>query len=440
MVLLAFLLGLSLGVGFWFWRKQLLQKQLEKMLGTLQKDANSPALSVVSRLRREILLSNQHQFKLEEELQIWQRLLQVAPMGYLQVDEENQLLWCNEQARQWLQIERWEPGQMRLLLELVRSYELDQLIEQTRHQQQPDIQEWEFHPPCLDGAAMSEVRSLMLKASSWPLPQGQVGVFLENQQPLIELSLSRKQWFSDLAHELRTPLTAIRLVAEALQGRLEHPARRWVDQMINETDRLIQLVQDWLDITNLEKNPTQSLTYQSVELRSLIDRAWQSLEPLAQLRQLTLNYHGDERIWIEADKARLTQVFLNLLDNSIKHSPPQAAIQVEVTRLEPEISNSDIVNNYSSLQIDIIDSGAGFCEADLPYVFERLYRGDASRQRQQDTSKNLETKGRSDGSGLGLSIVEQIIQAHNGSIQASNHPQTGGAWLQIKLPEGKPSS
>lgn len=440
MMLLAFLLGLSLGVGFWFWRKQLLQRQLEKMLGTLQKDANSPALSVVSRLRREILLSNQHQLHLEEELQIWQRLLQVAPVGYLQVDEENQLLWCNEQARQWLQIERWEPGQMRLLLELVRSYELDQLIEQTRRQQQSDIQEWEFHPPCLDGAAMSEVRSLMLKASSWPLPQGQVGVFLENQQPLIELSQSRRQWFSDLAHELRTPLTSIRLVAEVLQGRLENPARRWVDQMINEIDRLIQLVQDWLDITNLEKNPTQSLTYQSVELRSLIERAWQSLEPLAQRSQLTLNYRGDDRIWIEADKARLTQVFLNLLDNSIKHSPPQAAIQVEVTRLPSETSNSDIVNNYSSLQIDIIDSGKGFSEPDLPHVFERLYRGDASRQRQQDTFKNSEATGRSDGSGLGLSIVQQIIQAHNGSIKASNHPKTGGAWLQIKLPEAKPLS
>lgn len=437
MVLLAFLLGLSLGVGFWFWRKQLLQKQLEKMLGTIQKDATSPALSVVSRLRREILLSNQHQFHLEEELQIWQRLLQVSPVGYLQVDEENQLLWCNEKARQWLHIERWEPGQMRLLLELVRSYELDQLIEQTRHQQQPDIQEWEFHPPCLDGAAMSEVRSLMLKASSWPLPQGQVGVFLENQQPLIELSQSHRQWFSDLAHELRTPLTSIRLVAEALQGRLEPPASRWVDQLLNETDRLIQLVQDWLDITNLEKNPTQSLTYQSVELQSLINRAWQSLEPLAQRKQITLNYRGDDSIWIKADQARLTQVFLNLLDNSIKHSPPQTAIQVEVTRLEPEMSNSETIENHDIAQIDIIDSGVGFSRPDLPHVFERLYRGDASRQRQQDTSKDSGVKGRSSGSGLGLSIVQQIIQAHNGSIQARNHPQTGGAWLQIKLPEGK---
>jgi two-component system phosphate regulon sensor histidine kinase PhoR len=450
MILLAFLLGVALGVGFWLWRKHRLQQQLEQMLGALQTDSSSPALSVVSRLRREIAIANQRREELEEELQIRQRLLEVAPLGYLQVDEENRLLWCNEQARQLLQIEPWEPGQIRLLLELVRSYELDQLIEQTRHQQKPDVQKWIFYPPCLDGAAMGEVRSLALRASSWPLPQGQVGVFLENQQPLVELSQSRNQWFSDLAHELRTPLTSIHLVAEALQGRLEPPARRWVDQLLHETNRLIQLVQDWLELSNLEKHPSKSLSYESVELRSLIHSVWQTLEPLAQPYQLTLSYRGPKTIWIKADQARLTQVFLNLFDNSIKHSPPQEAIRVEVTCIESETFKSDIsadslgnsipsgssypLSDRYSLQIDIIDSGSGFSESDLPHVFERLYRGDASRQRQQ-VSKSLQASRKSSGSGLGLSIVQQIVQAHNGTIKASNHPETGGAWLQIKLPE-----
>lgn len=444
MVLLAFLLGLALGMGFWFRSKRRLQRQLEQMLGQLQSDGTTPALSVVSRLRREIALVNQHQGDLQEELQIQRRILQMAPVGYLQVDEENQLLWCNEQARYWLHIERWEPEPLRLLLEWVRSYELDQLIEQTRYQQQVNIQEWEFHPPCLDGAAMGEVRSLTLKASGLPLPKGQVGVFIENQQPLVELAQSRNQWFSDLAHELRTPLTSIQLVAEALQGRLELPASRWVEQLRQETDRLIQLVQDWLELSNLEKNPTKSLTYQSVELRSLIDSAWQTMEPIAKLEQITLSYQGNEQIWINADSDRLTQVFLNLFDNSLKHSPPQTTIRVEVSHLESvtkdqESQFSSLSNGQSQsfLQIDIIDYGSGFAEADLPHVFERLYRGDSSRQRQAvlaqaDIKKNS-------GSGLGLSIVQQIIQAHGGKIKASNHPETKGAWLQIKLPEGKPS-
>ena len=451
MVLLAFLLGLSFGIGFWFWHKHRMQRQLEHMLGILQTDRTSPSLSVVSRLRREIAIVNQHQEDLEEELRLRMRLLQVAPVGYLEVDDENQLLWCNEQARYWLHIERWEPTQLRLLLEWVRSYELDQLIENTRYQQQPKIQEWEFHPPCLDGAAMSEVRSLTLKASSWPLPKGQVGVFIENQQPIVDLSQSRNQWFSDLAHELRTPLTSIHLVAETLQGRLEPPTRLWVDKLLNETNRLIQLVQDWLELSNLEKNPSKSLTYQSLELESLIYSAWQTLEPLAQLHQLTLSYFGTDSIWIDADRDRLTQVFLNLFDNSIKHSPPKTAIQVEVSYIEPEapvgesladsffLLNTPTGRSRSSIQIDIIDSGVGFSASDLPHVFERLYRGDVSRQRQEVPSKQSVASRKSSGSGLGLCIVQQIIQAHGGTIKASNHPETGGAWLQIKLPEGKAS-
>lgn len=454
MVLLAFLLGLALGMGFWFFSKRRLQRQLEQMIGILQTDGNSPALSVVSRLRREIALVNQHQGNLQEELRIQRQLLQVAPVGYLQVDEENQLLWCNQQARYWLQIERWEPEPLRLLLEWVRSYELDQLIEHTRDHQQPNIQEWEFHPPCLDGAAMSEVRSLILKASSWPLPKGQVGVFIENQQPLVELSQSRNQWFSDLAHELRTPLTSIHLVGEALQGRLQPPASRWAEQLLQETDRLIQLVQDWLELSNLEKNPSKSLTYQAVELRSLIYSAWQTIEPIAKLEQFTLSYQGDDQVWINADRDRLIQVFLNLFDNSLKHSPPQTKIRVEVSYFEPEnlikdresqSLEDDFLLSTSQgranpfLQIDIIDYGSGFAESDLPHIFERLYRGDASRQRQAVLVKGSETIRKNSGSGLGLSIVKQIIQAHGGNIKASNHPETKGAWLHIKLPQGKSS-
>ncbi|HEY9649636.1 MAG TPA: ATP-binding protein [Coleofasciculaceae cyanobacterium] len=466
MTLLAFLLGLFLGIGIWLWQQRRLKRQLGKILGVLQPNVSSASLSVVSQLRSEIALAQQYREELQRELQIRQRLLQVAPLGYLQVDEENRLLWCNEQARQLLKIDRWEPGQLRLLLEVVRSYELDQLIEQTRERQQPNVYEWVFHPPYLDGEVMPEVRSLALKASSWPLPARQVGVFLENQQPLVERAQSRNQWVSDLAHELRTPLTSIRLVAETLQGRLKPPERRWVEQMLQEINRLIALVQDLLELSNLEKNPSQSFTYQSIELRSLIQSAWQTLEPLAQQKQLHLAYEASEPICIKGDRARLTQVFLNLIDNSIKHSPIGGAIQVEVHQLTESLSSqviedtttltslipsspptsgtlqigqwntldSQALGNRDIIQIDIIDAGVGFSESDLPHVFERLYRGDASRQRSPVSSGSLEASRSSSGSGLGLAIVKQIIQAHNGTVGARNHPETGGAWLQIKLP------
>ncbi|MBD0345822.1 MAG: histidine kinase, partial [Coleofasciculus sp. Co-bin14] len=81
MTLLAFLLGLTLGVGFWLWQKQRLQRQLRQMLGSLQTDTSSASLPTISRLRSQINLANHHREVLQEELQTHQRLLQVAPLG-----------------------------------------------------------------------------------------------------------------------------------------------------------------------------------------------------------------------------------------------------------------------------------------------------------------------------------------------------------------------
>jgi two-component system phosphate regulon sensor histidine kinase PhoR len=116
------------------------------------------------------------------------------------------------------------------------------------------------------------------------------------------------------------------------------------------------------------------------------------------------------------------QVFVNLLDNSIKYSPPQTTIQIS-----SEVSHSPY------LEINIIDSGPGFSSEDLPHIFERFYRGDKARYR-SPVMENTSTTTIA-GSGLGLAIVRQIIIAHQGMIKAMNHSETGGAWMQIQLPK-----
>jgi two-component system, OmpR family, phosphate regulon sensor histidine kinase PhoR len=436
MTLVAFFLGLAIGIGCWlYWRAGLYQ-QLEQLLRSLPAGASDLSLPLISRLRRGINLAKGHQQDLENELETWQQILEVAPLGYLIVDEENQLLWCNEQARQLLNIQRWESGQVRLLLEWVRSYELDQLIEQTRFQQQPMQQEWEFHPSYQDAEAIGKSASNMLRASTWPLPGEQVGVFLENRQALVELSQARDRGISDLAHELRTPLTSIRLVAETLQSRLEPPLSRLVDRLLPEINRLINLVQDWLELSQLEIDPSKKLNRKPLELKSLIESVWQTLEPLARSKELTLEYSGPDALWIEADESRLYRVFLNLLDNSIKYSPPQGMIHAEINL----IPGRDDLSRQ--VQVNIVDSGSGFPESDLPHVFERLYRGDPSRTRQSSALNPVGVPIANDrvgissttGTGLGLAIARQIILAHGGVITASNCPTTGGALLKIELP------
>lgn len=432
MILLAFLLGLGIGICLWLWQYTQLQAKLRRLLRTVSSNETEVSLGTIPRLRQEIVSVQQQREQLQTQLQTWEQLMRAAPVGYLQVDEENQLLWCNQQAQQLLGVQRWEPGQIRLLLEWVRSYELDQLIEQTRERQQPQVKEWLFHQASVDAAALSELRALTLKAVGLPLPAGQVGVFLENIQPFLDLAQTRDRWVSDLAHELKTPLTSILLVVEALQQQLEPPFKLWIDRLLPEVERLISLVQNWLELSQLELDPSRQLSREAVELRSLIDSVWHTLEPLAQRQQLSLSYSGLESLWIKADKSRLTQVLLNLLDNSIKYSPFQATICVNVDLVSSQTESSQNKSKY--VQIDIIDFGCGFPPTDLPYVFERLYRGDLARARQTKALTGSAPASATNGSGLGLAIVRQIVLAHGGTVKAMNHPKTGGAWLQVELP------
>ncbi|MGK7926897.1 MAG: sensor histidine kinase [Spirulina sp.] len=439
-ITLSFIVGLVIGLGICGFRQYQFNRKVRHILTLLpHREDFESSLPLLSRLRGAMnWLARSHQ-QLEEQLQQLQEAVERAPVGYLQVDRFNQLLWCNEVSRQLLHIDRWNPKRQRLLLELVRSYELDRLIEKTRQEQAPQQQEWVYQITALSGktppSSSASVRSLdysvTLRGSSVPLPEGQVGVFLENRQPVIDAIDSRDRLFSDLTHELRTPLTSIYLVAEALQTRVDPSLKTWVDRVVGELDRLISLINHALDVTQLQQQSSESLDLQPLNLKALLFSVWQSLEPLARQKDLTFNYVGEESWQILGDRDRLVQVFLNILDNSIKYSPDRGSIRVEVkiegsreTRTEPK----------SWITIDLIDSGCGFRESDLERVFERLYRGDASRQRTVNSSGSEESSRRR-GSGLGLTIAQQIVLAHGGAISANNHPETGGAWLQIQLPK-----
>ncbi|MGK7949476.1 MAG: sensor histidine kinase [Xenococcaceae cyanobacterium] len=431
-----FALGVVVGLSIYIWKKYQFKYQLRSLLKSFSPEGDwASSLKPISLVRRELTSNYERIEKLEQQLQIWQELIEQAPVGFLRIDRDNRLLWCNQKARELLKIDRWQSGQVRLLLELVRSYELDRLIEQTRKSQQKQVQEWTFYyTQYVDNLQTSpsakisqKIESLAVKGYGIPLPQGKIGIFLLDRQAIVELSSYREEAFSNLTHELRTPLTSIALVAENLLGRLDNPERRWVEKMLQETNRLISLVHDWLDLTQLQADPQQSLQYSLVELPQLIFSVWHTLKPIAERKEVTLVYSGSDRLEIEADRSRLNQVLLNLLDNSIKHSSVGGEILVAVelvTQNNPELSAT------STVEINIIDSGNGFATADLPHIFERLYRGDKSRTR-QGYARELPF---ASGSGLGLAIVKQIIEAHGGVIEANNHPQTKGAWLKIILP------
>ena len=422
--MLAFLLGLLIGIGVFVRKQYQTDRQLTEMLQILSQFDKFDivnSLPKIAQVRRNINLLNQKLQDTQLELDLYRCLLEQAPVGYLRIDKENHLIECNQEAKKLLCIQRWQSGQFRFLLELVRSYELDQLIQQTRKTKQHLIIEWQFFPSndyALDSDKSKEeedFQPIFLKAYSITLPEVQVGIFLLNMQLLHDLTSRRDQAYSDLSHELRTPLTSISLLAETLTQQTKGQAQVWVKQIYQQTNRLTQLVENWLKIAQLEKNPYENIKLQRLDLKPLIISAWNTVSMLAAQENISFEYQGLETTMVEADINYLTQVFINLFDNSIKHCSAKESILVEVKYQASQKPNF--------IQIDLIDSGTGFHADDLPHIFERLYRGDKSRAR---TSR--------EGSGLGLSIVKKIVEAHKGTITAQNHPLTGGAWFSIILP------
>lgn len=453
--ILDFLVGLSVGVLLLVWQHSRSSARLKRILQNLQCSTVDSPFPLTSQLSLAISQQRREQQQLEQQLDILWQILRFAPIGYLQVDDENRLLWCNAQGRQILGIAQestW--SKPRLLLELVRSYELDDLIEQTRNAGHSCRSNWTFYPPSSDPSDLSRQPAFTLQGYGLPLPDNQVGIFLENRQEVVALMQQRDRWTSDLAHELKTPLTSIRLVAETLQTRLEPNLRTWVDRLINETIRLSDLVQDLLDLSQMQRNSMQNLQLKPTDLVDLIHSVWSSLEPLARRKQLQLDYSGPDRLIIQLDEPRIHRLLINLLDNSIKYSPVAHPICVKVGF---DVGASETPAEAQAVCLEVIDFGPGFPEKALPYVFERFYRADPSRARAlslkelavdqiESTPTDLgngtpegdsftPTDGHAQGgSGLGLAIVRQIVEAHHGSVSASNHPETGGAWLQVRLP------
>jgi two-component system, OmpR family, phosphate regulon sensor histidine kinase PhoR len=464
--ILYFLLGLSVGLLLLGWQRSRFNFKLKTLLQKLQFH-QKPFLSSASQLATAIDQQRRIQQQLEQQLQIYQQILQLAPIGYLQVDDENRLVWCNSQSRMLLGIVQDCSPQPRLLLEIVRSYELDQLIEQTRQAGRPQQQDWIFYPISPDPTHLSRQQDYPLRGYGLPLPDGQVGIFLENRWEATTLTQQRNRWTSDVAHELKTPLTSIRLVAETLQVRINPALRGWLDRLINETIRLSNLVQDLLDLSQLEQSSSQCLQLRTVDLVELVHAAWLNLEPLASKKHLQLDYSGPMQLLMQLDEPRMYRVLINLLDNSIKYSPPRQWVKV---RIMQTTALSDQADDGLQVCLEVIDAGSGFLEHDLPHVFERFYRADPSRRAFGVTKTQTPTPWNShsplalslDGisresivrptnvpsdsetdqpdlqhrssSGLGLAIVQQIVEAHFGSVTASNHPETGGAWLQVRLP------
>ena len=238
--------------------------------------------------------------------------------------------------------------------------------------------------------------------------------FNRMSRSLAEQVALRRRLLADLAHELRTPLTIIR---GNLEGMLEGVVER-NDENLNslreETETLSRMIKDLRDLSlaeagqlTLEKEPT--------DLSQLIHRTVNMLEPLALEKYVNLREELATVPAISLDPRRLSQVLYNLLTNAIRYTPENGEVSVS-TRLVSR-------KNKDWLQIEVGDTGCGIAPADLPFIFEHIYRPDEARDK------------KSGGSGIGLAIVKQLTEIHGGFVEVRSEIGKGSQF-SIFLPAG----
>jgi signal transduction histidine kinase len=228
-------------------------------------------------------------------------------------------------------------------------------------------------------------------------------------QRLASLDKERRAFLANVSHELRTPVSNVHVTLEALEsGADEEPElrSRFIRTALDETTRLSGLIKDLLDLGRLEAGVVP-LEQQPFSVRDLINRAVRAMETRMRSKGMGISIDVPD-VQIQGDPERLLQAVLNLLDNAIKHSVPDSMVFV-FGKIEA-----------GQVAVQIQDQGPGISESDLPRIFEQFYTADPSRQ--------------GSGTGLGLAIARRIVEAHGGSIAASNAARGEGATFTIRLP------
>ena len=258
---------------------------------------------------------------------------------------------------------------------------------------------------------------LEIEVLALPGRDGWLALQLQTRRTLDAQLRQQERWVGDVAHELKTPLTALLLVGDSLAAQVNDRNARLVERLQRELLRLQELVSDLLELSRLENTlPGMGMRLAPVEVEALVEQVWAGLRPLAEQRGISLALEVPGQVELRGDASRLHRALLNLLDNAVRYSPDGERLQVQISAR----------NGWC--RIGVRDRGPGLSEDDLDHMFERFYRGDPSRVKSQRT-----------GSGLGLSIAQQIATTHGGRIQAGNHPQ-GGALIELILPTSGPAT
>ncbi len=219
----------------------------------------------------------------------------------------------------------------------------------------------------------------------------------------------RRNLMIDVAHELRTPLTNIRGYLEALNDKVLPPSAETFGLLLNETMRLVQLVEDVLQQARADAAHGH-LEIESIDLNAAVSTALAPFTDALRRKNLEVSVNSAQgAATVPADARRMARVLRNMTDNAVRYAPPGSQLTIDITA-----NPRDVTVAYTNKVQDMVPD-------DLPYLFERFFRGEKSRSREHG------------GAGIGLSIVKELVTAHGGRVGADLENGRIRIWFSLPL-------
>ena len=382
-------LAAALGLAWWIERRRRLASEAQQ----------NQALQLERRL---------HEADLREEARRTAALFDSMVEGIIVVDETGAVRLANRAAGALFGFE--PPATGRRLIEAVRNHEVAAIA--SRLEKEPKILGHELRIEGVGEPRQVQVNALALRDRAGG-PDGSVLVFHDLTR-LKQLESARQEFVANVSHELRTPLSLIKGYVETLlDGAKDNPevATKFLQTIDRNADRLKLLIEDLLTISELESGRLK-LNLQDVALGGLVGKVLDDFKTRAEAKGMSIVNETPD-LAVRADIDRLEQVLGNLVENAIKYGRSKGTV----------IVGGRAVDN-GQVEVVVQDDGPGIPPEALERLFERFYRVDKARSREQG------------GTGLGLAIVKHIVQSHGGRVWATSELGRGATFRFI-LPTTK---
>lgn len=328
--------------------------------------------------------------------------------GIVAVDTEYRILMINSIASEIFGIKHG-PGVIGInILELIRNNRINAFLKETIEKNVPLVKE----------VTIGQPENRILRVHTTPIKSMDAGVLnsggiasIQDITGIKKLEQIRTEFVSNVTHELKTPLTSIRGFIETLRnGAIDdrEVAEKFLEIIDIEAERLSTLINDILQLSEIESKHKDS-NIGTYNLKSIVSEILSILQGSAEKKGIVLIDDVADGIIITANRDRIKQMLINLVDNGIKYNKENGSVAVQAHKVG------------GKLVISVKDTGIGIAEEHIQRIFERFYRVDKGRSRSMG------------GTGLGLSIVKHIVNLYNGDIKVNSTPGKGTEFV-IQLP------